>query len=341
MHTLELDGISKRFRGVEVLRSISFSVQTGQRVVLSGESGSGKTTLLRIIAGLEKPDAGRVILNGMDITSWPPNRRSAAVVFQDYATYPRLSVLENLKVSLVGGGLTKAEADSRVAEVVSWLELENLVTRLPPELSGGQLQRVAIGKAIIGRPKLLLLDEPFSQLDVRLAEQLRRLLEDCHARHTMAQLMVSHQPLDAICGADKVAVLSRCELAQFATPDEVRRRPANRFAAELTSPCGLNALPSELFPQLVLPSKTNLLFRPEHVRMSVENEMAASIENEVSFRAKLGRCCELGIVRMQEAHVSHHKIWLRCCPEGQQLSVPEDNTVTLRIRREDLMILPG
>ena len=213
-------------------------------MALVGESGSGKTTLLRMIAGLEQPSSGRVRVNEIDVTNAPPNKRGISVVFQDYATYPRLTVAENLSVSLVGGGIGRSEKDARLAEIVEWLGLNGLLKRLPSELSGGQVQRVALGKALMARPSLLLLDEPFSQLDVRLAEQMRAMLAECHQRYGMTQIMVTHDPFDALSHADKLAVLHNGKLAQFAAPDEIRRHPQTLFAAQLTSPCGINVLPA-------------------------------------------------------------------------------------------------
>ncbi len=253
MYSLVLQEVTKRFSTANILHAISLSISAGERVAVVGESGAGKTTLLRLIAGLEQPTSGKIRLNDQDVTSWPANKRGVGVVFQDYATYPRLTVAENLTVSLVGGGMKREEKEERVNDVCQWLGLGDLLKRLPSELSGGQVQRVALGKVMVSRPKLLLLDEPFSQLDVRLAEQVRLWLSHCHERYGMTQIMVTHDPFDALNYVDKLAVLHRGELAQFASPDEVRRHPRTLFAAQLTSPCGINVLP------------TNVLVNVKHV----------------------------------------------------------------------------
>ena len=344
MQTLVLDGIAKRFQNTEVLGSVSFSVLKGERVVLAGVSGSGKSTLLRIIAGLEKSNAGRVVIDGVDVSGWSANRREVAVVFQDYATYPRLSVGENLSASLVGAGITKAERDSRVREVSQCLELDGFLARLPTELSGGQLQRVALGKAIVARPKLLLLDEPFSQLDVRLCEQLRRLLDECHLRYGMTQIMVSHHPLDALCSADKLALLENGKIIQFDHPDSVRRNPSSRFAAELTSPCGLNILPASLFPQLSASPQSVVAFRPESIRVHLESAVPADRRGELTFLARLGRVRNLGITHLREAIVADRKIWLRSdtdCSQSTQEAAPEAHEVHCNVSVSDAMIFPG
>ncbi|MGN6547568.1 MAG: ABC transporter ATP-binding protein [Aureliella sp.] len=333
MTTLVLENITKRFTDSEVLSSISFTVAAGERIVVAGESGSGKTTLLRIIAGLEQPNSGRLKLGELDATKWPANRRKMAVVFQDYATYPRLTVAENLTVALVGGSITKAEKEERLKEIVDWLELDGLLRRLPTELSGGQLQRVALGKALMARPDILLLDEPFSQLDVRLADQLRRLLDMSHQRYGVTQIMVTHNPLDALRSADKLAILDRGKLTQFAPPAEIRQRPLTRFAAELTSLCGLNLLPAALVGREGRAGDGCVAFRPEHVRQALPD--GARANDYASVRCRLGSVRDLGVVCLQEAHVGEHKIAAACSPEtapadGQEVTwfVRHDNVLT-------------
>ncbi len=339
MHSLVLQEISKRFTTADVLHSISFAVEPGQRVALVGESGSGKTTLLRIVAGLEQPTAGRVRIKELDVTSWPANKRGIGVVFQDYATYPRLTVSENLTVSLVGGGIDRAEKESRLSEVSEWLGLQGLLKRLPTELSGGQLQRVALGKVLMARPSLLLLDEPFSQLDVRLAQQMRGLLAECHQRYGTTQLMVTHDPLDALTAVDKLAVLSRGRLAQFAAPDEIRRQPSTLFAAELTSPCGLNVLPAEAFHERLSARIASgaagpgsiVAVRPEAIRLQTSADQTGC----VALETRMSGLRDLGIVRLAELSWGSAKlnmVWPHdACP------VCPGDRVNCVIRGEDLM----
>ena len=342
MTSLVLEHISKRFGAADVLTSINLSVEAGERIAITGESGSGKTTLLRIIAGLEQPTSGRIRLNELEVTNWPANRRSVGMVFQDYATYPRLSVAENLTVSLVGATVTKAEKELRLHEIASWLELDGMLRRLPTELSGGQLQRVALGKALMSRPKILLLDEPFSQLDVRLTEQLRRLLNESHQRYGMTQILVTHQPLDALCSVDKLAVLEKGRLIQYDTPAAVRQRPATRFAAELTSPCGLNVLPAQALSTVSVPGQMGVIaFRPETVRIcpigSQLGESRGVERGAAAFRCRLGTERDLGIVRLQEAFVGDHKI-LIVCRDGA--AHPTGEEVQCSVQREDMLIFP-
>lgn len=344
MTSLVLDNISKRFAADEVLSSISLTVETGERIVVAGESGSGKTTLLRIIAGLEQPTSGRIKLDQQDATKWPANKRKMAVVFQDYATYPRLTVAENLSVALVGGTISKAEKEARLKEIVGWLELDGLLSRLPTELSGGQLQRVALGKALIARPNILLLDEPFSQLDVRLVDQLRRLLDESHQRYGLTQIMVTHNPLDAMCSADKLAVIQQGKLIQFAPPAEVRRQPQSRFAAELTSLCGLNFVPGALVGRAPSSGGSWVAFRPEDVRQSIAEPAAAG--EYVGIRCRLGGVRDLGIVCLQEAYVGEHKLMAACRPAGPVDTSPhaaaaEGREVTWFVRHADVLTFPA
>lgn len=346
MSSLVLEKICKRFATAEVLAAIDLTVEAGERIAIAGESGSGKTTLLRVIAGLEQPSAGRIRIDSLDVTTRPANRRGVGIVFQDYATYPRLTIAENLTVSLVGSTITKAEKEARLAEIVSWLELDGMLRRLPTELSGGQLQRVALGKALMARPKLLLLDEPFSQLDVRRAEQMRRLLAESHKRFGTTQIVVTHQPLDALCSFDKLAILDKGRVVQVDTPDAVRQRPKTRFAAELTSPCGLNVLPAQALAGLTTLGAGDLwddkaqgasaCFRPEAVHFC--GAEPAHRDGWFTFSCRLGQVRDLGIVRLQEGQVGDHRISI-LCRGGVELMPGEQ--VVCAVQREDVLAFPA
>lgn len=344
MHSLDLQDISKTFAHGEVLNSITIAVETGERIAVVGESGSGKTTLLRIIAGLEQPSKGSIKLNGLDVTGWAANQRGVGMVFQDYATYPRLTVAENLNVATVGNILSKSDKESRLMETAKWLGLEGMLRRFPAELSGGQLQRVALGKALMARPKILLLDEPFSQLDVRMAEQMRQLLHASHQHFGMTQVLVTHQPLDALCAVDKLAVLHQGRLAQFDTPWQVRKKPATLFAAELTSPCGLNVIPTAMFDGPEIPHGATVVFRPECVKLAALLSPGQSTE-AVSFKCRLGSIRDLGIVRLREVLFHDHKLLISCpaslpgdaaAPNLEHMAAGEE--VLCAVLREDLLL---
>lgn len=342
MSRLRLRGITKRFDSLEVLTGVNLEVAAGERVVVSGPSGSGKTTLLRLIAGLEKPTTGSIAIDDSDVTNWAPNRRSVGLVFQDYATYPRLTVSENLSVGLLGQSLSKSDKQARLQSIVQWLELDGLLNRLPTQLSGGQLQRVALGKALLLQPKILLLDEPFSQLDVRLATQMRLLLADNHVQSGTTRLMVTHHPLDAQFAADKLAILENGRLVQFAAPAEVRRLPATRFAAELTSLFGLNVFPADAFPELSAPPDATIAFRPEAVRW-VGLKASASESNAVVFPAQLLGIHELGNVCFQDMLVRGFQARAVVAVGDRDAFAAVSGRYELEasVMREDVMIFPN
>ena len=342
MTSLSLRGITKRFDSQEVLSGVSLDVAAGERVVLAGASGSGKTTLLRLIAGLEKPSSGSVVIDDCDVTAWAPNRRSVGLVFQDYATYPRLTVAENLSVGFLGTALSKGEKQARLDSMVQWLELEGLLPKLPTQLSGGQLQRVALGKALLLQPKILLLDEPFSQLDVRLAAQMRQLLDESDQRSRTTRLMVTHHPLDAQFAADKLAILENGRLVQFAPPAQVRARPATRFAAELTSLMGLNVFPSVAFPELSAPHDSTIAFRPESVHCLGEGEQPPG-QNALGFSGSVIGIHELGGISLREIHIHGYRARaLLAAGNGTASATPGINSeIRGFVAREDVMIFPN
>ncbi len=340
MNSLTMDGICKRFGTAECLRNVSMCAGERERIIIAGPSGSGKTTLLRILAGLEKPSAGRVLFNGKDVTATPANRRNAGIVFQDYAVYPRLSVAENLTITFVGNGVERGEKEQRLREMIDWLNLGPVLTRLPTELSGGQLQRVAIGKALMSQPKLLLLDEPFSQLDVRLQEELRQLLAECHSRFAMTQVMVTHSPLDVLRSADRVLILEEGSVVQCDSPDVIRQKPASRFAAELTSILGLNVLPTQLISS-AMSSTTHrgeaktFGFRPEKARFDTtldDTSIAAIGAERVRLRGQAGTVRDLGVARLQEVMISGHSVQVLACPRP----AAEGESVQVSIGHEDV-----
>ena len=234
MTGIRVENVSHCFGSTRVLDDLSFSVQPGECVVLAGPSGSGKSTLLRILAGLLAPNSGRVWFGERDVTSLAPHARNVAMVFQDYATYPRLSVAGNLRCALERSKLSSQEINRRIEQQVARLDLAKLLDRLPSQLSGGQLQRVALARALIREPTVLLLDEPLSQLDVQLREELRNALIELKKEPEITQIFVTHDPLDALVVPDRIAVLQAGKFQQFDSPLAVRAAPVNEFARCLT-----------------------------------------------------------------------------------------------------------
>ncbi|NOY24825.1 MAG: ABC transporter ATP-binding protein [Oligoflexia bacterium] len=231
MASLRLRGIHKRFGSVVVLHQVDLDIADGEFLVLVGPSGCGKSTLLRCIAGLEQTSGGSLQIGDRDVSSLPPRDRDVAMVFQSYALYPHMSVRQNMAFSLTIQKLSPAKIDTAVAEAARMLDLGPLLERYPRELSGGQRQRVAMGRAIVRRPRVFLFDEPLSNLDARLRTQLRVELKRLHAELGTTMVYVTHDQVEAMTLADRIAVLDGGRLQQVGTPRELYEDPVNRFVA--------------------------------------------------------------------------------------------------------------
>ncbi len=270
MAMITLRNLSKKFGDVRALVDVSLTIPAGKRVVLIGGSGAGKTTLLRVLAGLETLDSGSIFNGDRDITFEAAHKRGIALLSQDYAIYPHLTLERNLLVALEPLKLSGSDRDERIESVLSWFELAPIRARRPSQLSGGQLQRAALAKAIVRRPQLLVLDEPLSQLDQALKEQGRALIQSCTERFGTTLVMVTHDPFDALRMADVVAVMERGELVQVDEPDVIYRRPLSKSIAEILSPFGLNEI-EDLHVQSQIAAQLNsegkFCFRPEAARL--------------------------------------------------------------------------
>jgi multiple sugar transport system ATP-binding protein len=242
-----LEGVEKVFAsGQAALSDIDLDIARGERLALVGPSGSGKSTLLRIIAGLEQPTAGRVIIDGRDVTGVLPERRDLAMVFQSYALYPHKSVHENLAFGLRMRRMPAIEIDRRVQVTAASLGLEPLLDRLPAQLSGGQRQRVALGRAIVRDPKAFLFDEPLSNLDPRLRGETRAELIELHGRLGATMVYVTHDQEEAMTLGQRIAVLCDGRLEQVADPGELYNRPATMFVAQFIGSPPMNLMPIPL-----------------------------------------------------------------------------------------------
>ncbi|MCP3057817.1 sn-glycerol-3-phosphate ABC transporter ATP-binding protein UgpC [Myxococcus sp. K38C18041901] len=242
MSEVTLNGIKKSFGSNLIVKGVDLQVGQGEFLVMVGPSGCGKTTLLRLIAGLEQVDAGEVRIGGKRVNDVPPRDRDVAMVFQSYALYPHMTVRENLAFGLTLRKLPRAEIDSRVAEVASMLELGHLLERKPKALSGGQRQRVAMGRAIVRRPQVFLFDEPLSNLDTALRVQMRGELARLHRRLGATMIYVTHDQVEAMTLATRVAVFNGGVLQQVGPPLELYNRPANRFVAGFLGSPSMNFL---------------------------------------------------------------------------------------------------
>ena len=244
MASVELSGLAKRFGAVEVIRGLNLSVADGSFCALLGPSGCGKSTMLRMIAGLESVSEGQIRIGDREVTHIEPAKRGVAMVFQNYALYPHLTVAQNItfSMSLAGDSKSKqAEAAGRVAKI---LQLEPLLARRPAELSGGQRQRVAIGRALVRDPEVFLFDEPLSNLDALLRGQMRLELARLHADLGRTMVYVTHDQVEAMTLADKIVVLDKGKISQAGTPLELYNNPANRFVAGFIGSPAMNFLPA-------------------------------------------------------------------------------------------------
>jgi putative spermidine/putrescine transport system ATP-binding protein len=232
MTALTVDGVSKSFGSTPVLDDIHVDVEAGELVSLLGPSGCGKTTTLNVVAGFLPADAGRVLLAGNDVTAVPPYRRDTAVVFQNYALFPHLRVRDNVAYGLRARKLPAAEVTERVREALVLMDIGQLADRYPGQLSGGQQQRVAVARAVAVRPRVLLMDEPLSNLDAKLRQEIRLELRALQQRLDQAVLFVTHDQEEALSISDRIAVLNAGRVEQVGSPSEVFERPRTVFVAD-------------------------------------------------------------------------------------------------------------
>lgn len=231
MARIQLNDLRKSYAGQEVIHGVSMDIADGEFVVIVGPSGCGKSTLLRMVAGLESITAGTIDIGGRVVNDLEPRERDIAMVFQNYALYPHMSVRENMAYGLKISKMPKAEIEERVARAATMLELEPYLDRKPRALSGGQRQRVAMGRALVREPSALLLDEPLSNLDAKLRVQMRLQIKDMHLRTGQTTLYVTHDQVEAMTLADRLIVMNKGIAEQIATPLEVYKTPGSEFVA--------------------------------------------------------------------------------------------------------------
>lgn len=250
MASLELIEIEKKYKELNVLDKISIQVKEGEFIVIVGPSGCGKSSLLRIIAGLEPITKGKLYLRDRLINEVEPKDRDIAMVFQNYALYPHMSVYQNISYGLKMRHFSKSDIEIRVQEVSKMLEIEHLLTRKPSELSGGQRQRVAMGRAIVRKPSLFLFDEPLSNLDAKLRMGMRLEIKKLQRRLKITSLYVTHDQTEAMTMADRIIVLNKGAIEQFDTPETLYKHPNTQFVAAFMSNT-MNFLESSKLPKAV------------------------------------------------------------------------------------------
>src|SRR6266704_776278 len=229
---LKLLGVHKNYGSVVAVAGVDLVVDEGEFFTLLGPSGSGKTTLLRLIAGFERPDAGRIELGGRDVTSVPPHLRDTNTVFQDYALFPHMSVADNIGYGLRVKGVAKPARERRVQRALQMVRLEGLGLRRPNQLSGGQRQRVALARAVVNEPEVLLLDEPLGALDLKLRQEMQLELKRIQQGVGITFIYVTHDQEEALTMSDRIAVMSGGKVEQVGSPTEIYERPTCRFVAD-------------------------------------------------------------------------------------------------------------
>src|SRR3974390_191223 len=246
MAEVALHNVTKRYDEVDAVRSISLNIPDKEFVVLVGPSGCGKSTTLRMIAGLEEVTAGDIVIGGDVVNHVPPKDRDIAMVFQNYALYPHMTVAENMSFGLRLKRYPKAEIKSRVTEAARMLDISDLIDRKPKQLSGGQRQRVAMGRAIVRNPKVFLFDEPLSNLDAKLRVQMRTEIKKVHLQVRTTTIYVTHDQVEAMTLADRVVVMNQGNIEQVGTPQQLYHNPRTRFVAGFIGSPAMNFIPCQV-----------------------------------------------------------------------------------------------
>jgi multiple sugar transport system ATP-binding protein len=241
--TLRLQNVQKAYpSGFVAVKGVDLDVEDGEFFTLLGPSGCGKTTTLRMIAGLETPSAGKIFIGGQDFTDTHPRNRDVAMVFQSYALYPHMTVRENLSLNLEVKGIAPREIEGRIQNVARMLDIGVLLSKKPGELSGGQRQRVALGRALIRRPNIFLMDEPLSNLDLKLRERTRTELKKLHETLKVTTIYVTHDQAEALVLSNRIGIMNAGDLVQVGRPQEIYDRPRNIFVAQFVGTPSINLL---------------------------------------------------------------------------------------------------
>jgi multiple sugar transport system ATP-binding protein len=280
MADIAIDRVTKRFGDVEAVKEVSLSIPDGEFVVLLGPTGAGKTTLLRLVAGLEKPEAGMIMIDGRDATHEPPATRDVSFVFQQYSLYPHLSVYDNLAFPLRAPSRRVAESEikERVTTVAKLVRIDHKLTNSATRLSGGEMQRVAIGRALIRNPSIYLMDEPLSSLDAKLRADLRVELKHIQADLGATILYVTHDQTEAMTMASRIGILDRGRLVQIGTPHEIYEHPVNTYVAARLGTPAINLLPADLLPVNGMPKQIATVgARTEHIALIPSNDGPAEV----------------------------------------------------------------
>ena len=316
--SIVVDSVSKRFGEFQALNDVSLEVRDGSLTALLGPSGGGKSTLLRVIAGLETPDSGRVVIAGEDATSKPPQRRDVGFVFQHYAAFKHMTVRKNVAFGLTIRKRPQDEIDGRVNELLELVHLDGFADRYPSQLSGGQRQRMALARALAVQPRVLLLDEPFGALDATVRKELRLWLRRLHDEVHVTTVFVTHDQEEAMEVAEQIVVLNHGDIEQVGAPRDLYEKPANEFVMRFVGPV------SELSGRFIRPHDVEILLAPSngapearvdrivHLGFEVRIELSLGDGDSTWVQTTRGKAEELELVEGQT-------VWLR--PEETPVSV--------------------
>jgi putative spermidine/putrescine transport system ATP-binding protein len=308
---VELRGISKTFGTVKAADNVSLDIESGEFITLLGPSGSGKTTVLRMIAGFEEPDSGSIHLGGVDITHLPPFDRDVNTVFQDYALFPHMTAQDNVEYGLRTRKVPKDQRAKQALEAIAAVKLEHAADRLPHQLSGGQRQRIALARAMVLRPKVLLLDEPLGALDRQLREEMQVELKNIQRDAGITFIFVTHDQEEAMRMSDRIVIFNEGRVEQVGTPEEVYERPATRFVAGFLG--AANIVSGEPATK-IFGRPTTVSIRPERMRLQPLGYSAAGDETTVAATVR------------EAAFVGANTVYVVDTDDGVRLSISRTNT---------------
>ncbi len=344
---LTLDRLEKRFgTGPAAVEALSLQVREGELLGMLGPSGCGKTTTLRMIGGLLPASAGRIVVAGRDITDLPPHRRDMGIVFQNYALFPHMTVVQNLAFGLEMRGVKRADIARRVQRALEMVRLPGFADRRPRQLSGGQQQRVALARALIIEPSILLLDEPLSNLDANLREEMRVEIRDIQKRLGITAVFVTHDQAEALAICDRIALMRSGRLEQFGSPAEIYEHPANAFVAGFVGRINSIAARRETDGAVML-GATRLgtapgpagpvlaMLRPHRIRLATERDEKS---RWLTANATLRRTVFVGDVLIAEALLGDTPLTFERHTMGDMPPLTEGGTVELAWREQDLLV---
>ena len=313
--SIVVENVSKRFGDFVALNGVSLSVRDGSLTALLGPSGGGKSTLLRVIAGLEQPDSGRVLIGGEDATPKPPQRRDVGFVFQHYAAFKHMTVAKNVAFGLTIRKRPKDEIDARVKELLELVHLDGFAHRYPSQLSGGQRQRMALARALAVQPRVLLLDEPFGALDARVRAELRAWLRRLHDEMHVTSVFVTHDQEEAMELADRIVLMNHGRIEQVGDPRDLYERPANdfvmRFVGPVTSFGGSLLRPHDVEVRLdpAASSREAMIERLVHLGFEVRAELVLQDGQRVTAQLSREEATELDLEQGQIVYVRPEREW--------------------------------